>query len=124
MAAVSLVILAGCEEAQDQEAKLASRERQPAEELEAEQTTQARGEPRTLTVVTLDDRARLCPKPDCEEGRELARLPTGVVLEVQDERSIRLPRWDVIWFQVSYEERVGWVSEFETNLAPQTPRYR
>lgn len=124
VAALSLVILGGCEEAQDQEAEQASRERQATGELEAEQLTQPRDEPRTLTAVTLDDRARLCPKPDCEEGQELARLPTGVVLEVQAERSIRLPRWDVIWFQVSYEGRQGWVSEFETNLAPQTPRYR
>ena len=82
----------------------------------------AREVPSNLTVVTLDDRARLCPKPDCEEGQELARLPTGLVLNVQAEKSIHLPRWEVIWFQVSYEGRRGWVSEFETDLAPQTPR--
>lgn len=124
VAALSLVVFAACEDAQDHEAKQASNGRQATAELEVEQATRPRDELRTLTVVTLDDRARLCPKPDCEEGQELARLPTGLVLNVQAEKSIHLPRWEVIWFQVSHEGRRGWVSEFETDLAPQTPRYR
>lgn len=124
LASLVLIILAGCEEAQEEELNQASRERQATADLEAEQPAQPRDEPRTLTVVTLDDRARLCPKPDCEEGQELIRLPTGVVLEVEAQRWIRLPRWDVIWFQVRYEGRRGWVSEFNTDLAPEKPRYR
>ena len=51
------------------------------------------------------------------------RLPTGTDLDVLGEASVRLPLWDVVWFKVTYMGKQGWISEFNTNLAPDEPRY-
>jgi hypothetical protein len=119
-----LLVLGGCGEASDREVTPDSVSQEQSSKREAESLALPPEEPRTITIVTPDDRARLCPQPDCGQKQELGRLPTGVVLEIRAERRVRLPQWDVIWFQVSYEGRRGWVSEFETDLTPQTPRYR
>lgn len=99
----------------------------PAERLrlraEEERAARLARAPETVEIVTADGRARLCPEPDCDEGGELRRLPTGIELQVEDVATVRLPRWSVLWYRVSFEGTTGWVSEFNTSAAPAEPRY-
>jgi hypothetical protein len=77
-----------------------------------------------IKIITLNDRARLCPKPNCEEGEHLLRIPTNTELKVESFVRQRMPLWDVIWYKVTYKGKQGWISEFDTNKAPSQPRYR
>ena len=78
----------------------------------------------TIRIVTLDNRTRLCPKPNCGQGQEILRIPTNTKLEVQSKISINLGSWNVVWYEVIYKGKKGWVSEFDTDKAPAQPRYR
>ena len=77
-----------------------------------------------IKIITLENRARLCPNIDCGEGQELLRLPTNTKLKVISSSKQRLPMWNVIWYKVTYKGKQGWVSEFNTDRAPKEPRYR
>jgi len=77
-----------------------------------------------ITVVTPDNRARLCPVANCDDGAEIARIRTGSQLEVMETEIVTLPLWAVVWYKVSYKTKIGWVSEFDTNKAPAQPRPR
>jgi len=77
----------------------------------------------TIRIVTLDNRARLCPKANCGQGQEILRIPTNTRLEVQSKIFINLRLWDVVWYEVIYKGKKGWVSEFDTDKAPAQPRY-
>jgi len=78
----------------------------------------------TIRIVTLNNRARLCPKANCGQGQEIFRIPTNTKLEVQSKISINLNLWNVVWYEVIYKGKRGWVSEFDTDKAPVQPRYR
>ena len=78
----------------------------------------------TIKIVTVDNRARLCPKADCGQGKEILRIPTNTKLTVQDRIIIHFPVWDVVWYKVTYNGKTGWVSECDTDKAPDEPRYR
>ena len=78
----------------------------------------------TIKIVTLENKARLCPNIGCNQGQELLRLPTNTKLKVEMSSKQRLPMWDVIWYKVIYKGKEGWVSEFNTDKAPKEPRYR
>lgn len=77
-----------------------------------------------LRIVTPDNRARLCPKIDCGQDQELLRIPTNTKLKVESSSKHRMRMWDVIWYKVTYKHKQGWVSEFNTDKAPEEPRYR
>lgn len=77
-----------------------------------------------IKIITVENRARLCPKVDCAEGQELLRLPTNTELKVESSSKQRLPMWDVIWYKVTFKGKQGWISEFNTDKAPNKPRYR
>lgn len=98
----------------------------PLEEARQRATKERRARlanaPETVTAE-VGGRARLCPRPDCGEGTELRRIPAGAELEVEDVAMVRLPRWSVWWYQVTYEGTTGWMSEFSTSEAPLEPRY-
>jgi len=77
-----------------------------------------------IRIVTPDNRARLCPKPNCAQGQERLRISTNMELKVESSSRYRMPLWDVVWYKVTYRGKQGWVSEFDTNKAPKEPRYR
>jgi hypothetical protein len=77
-----------------------------------------------IKIVTVEDRARLCPKINCGEDQELLVIPTNTELKVEASSTSNLPLWDVIWYKVTYKDKKGWVSEFDTDKAPEEPRYR
>ena len=77
-----------------------------------------------IKIVTPQDKARLCPKLDCDLGQEILRLPTGTQLVVESSAKFSLPNWDVVWYQVTYKGKQGWVSEFNTDVKPEGLRYR
>lgn len=62
--------------------------------------------------------SRICPQPDCNQGQELARVPTETDLTIRDCRIVHQPAWDVAWYQVAFNGTRGWISEFETTSAP------
>lgn len=67
----------------------------------------------TVTVVTQNDRARLCPQPNCGTGEQLARILTGTTLSVIDSRSVKTGMQENRWYRVRYEGQEGWISEFD-----------
>ena len=69
----------------------------------------------TITVVTVNNRARLCNAPNAGENGTLGRINTGTKLKVLDTTSVRLPAWNVTWYKVTYKKKTGWVSEFDTD---------
>ena len=78
----------------------------------------------SIKIVTPDNRARLCPRPDCKQGEEIGRIPTNTLLRVESSHTVSFPILDVIWFKVKYQGIEGWVSEFDTDKAPKEPRYK
>ncbi|MBW7996248.1 MAG: SH3 domain-containing protein [Candidatus Glassbacteria bacterium] len=100
-----------------------NRDNPPAPVEQAQTQTAPAASVDTITIVTVDNRARLCPQPNCGQGQELLRIPTGTKLEVQSKTTIRLPAWNVIWYKVTYNGKTGWLSEFDTDKAPAEPRY-
>jgi hypothetical protein len=77
-----------------------------------------------IKIVTPNDRARLCQNPNCDQDQEILRIPTNTELKVESLIRHRMPLWDVVWYKVTYQGKRGWVSEFDTNVAPNEPRYR
>jgi hypothetical protein len=77
-----------------------------------------------IKIITVDGRARLCPKPLCNQDQELLRIPTNTELKVEEVSRERLPMWDVVWYKITYKGKRGWVSEFDTDKAPKEPRKR
>lgn len=70
---------------------------------------------RTLTVVTTNDRARLCPRPNCGSGEQLARVPTGTTLPILGSRPVSSGMQEIRWYRVRLEGDEGWLSEFDVN---------
>jgi hypothetical protein len=70
-------------------------------------------------VMIVFQPAQICPSPSaCLDGSEVAWVPPGTTLGVLALQVEELPRSNVHWFQVEYEGRAGWVSEFSTDKAP------
>jgi len=70
-----------------------------------------------ITILTAENRARLCPRPNCGQGKELLRIPTNTQLRVLGSHTQRQPTFDVTWYKVKYQEKEGWVCEFNTDKA-------
>jgi hypothetical protein len=77
--------------------------------------------PSSVTIAGPES-CQLCADPDCEDD-PILRIPPGIELTVEDTRAVKLPKWSVIWFQVTYKGKTGWISEFVTDAAPAEPRY-
>jgi hypothetical protein len=78
----------------------------------------------TIKIITPETQARLCPKPLCRQGQELARILANTEFKVEEVSRERLPMWDVVWYRITYKGKRGWVSEFDTDKAPKEPRRR
>lgn len=66
-----------------------------------------------IKIVTAKNRARLCPEPQCNEGKELLRLPTNSNV-IAKEATAQVN--NAIWYNVEYQGKNGWVSQFDTNV--------
>lgn len=71
--------------------------------------------PDSLTIVTPDNRARLCGNTECPQGSELARISTGTKLVPRDSVVVRSPAVDVTWYVVEYKAKRGYVSIYNTD---------
>jgi len=80
--------------------------------------------PKTIKVITANNRARLCPSPGCGSNQEIARVATGTKLKVEGAATQSLPNWDVTWYKVKYKGKQGYVSEYDTEAGPNTPKLR
>ncbi|MCE5271966.1 hypothetical protein LLH00_11880 [bacterium] len=76
----------------------------------------------TITILTIDNRARLCPYAQCGQDEEILRILTGTKLKVEDFIVIEGPMYNVIWYKVKYKGKEGWVSEFDTDKASMPAR--
>ncbi len=72
----------------------------------------------SVIIVTLGVRARLCPYPDCGQDAHIARIPEGTILVVRMIMNIALKLWTVPWYQVNYRGTTGWISMYDTKIAP------
>ena len=72
----------------------------------------------SVIIVTPGVRARLCPYPDCGQDAHIARIPEGTILLVRMIMNIDLKLWTVPWYQVNYRRTTGWISMYDTKIAP------
>lgn len=70
-----------------------------------------------VTVVTPGVEARLCPTPACGPDQHITRIPEGTVLTVENTEEFVIGTFRVKWFEVVYEEKRGWISIYDTNMA-------
>jgi len=95
----------------------------PGEEPRSEtEAVQQEVTPDSLTIVTPNNRARLCPKAACADGKQIARIPTGVKLLPSDSVVVKSKAVDVTWYLVEYVGRTGYVSILDTDRPP--PKYK
>ena len=77
----------------------------------------AASDPAQVTVVYQP--TQLCPSPAaCQQGDELAWIPTGTSLDVSGQHAQELQSSEVQWFYVEYDGSTGWISEMATDRAP------
>lgn len=76
----------------------------------------------TVTVNTLNDRARLCPVPNCGSGEHIARISTDTRLVVEKAREVETGMFCIRWFRVTVHDVTGWISEFSTDVAFDKPK--
>jgi len=76
-----------------------------------------------VVITAPGNRARLCPEPNCSEGEELIFIPTGTKIPFKSKVTVPrpMPYWSVLWYEVEYKGKRGWVSELDTNYGPKTP---
>ena len=72
----------------------------------------------TVTIVTPGVTARLCPQPMCAPDQHIMRVAEGTELEVEGIENVKICSIQVTWFQVAVEGNTGWISIFDTNIAP------
>jgi hypothetical protein len=70
-----------------------------------------------VTIVTPGTLARLCPYPNCGQNQHIIRIPEGTVLEVEGIMDVKSGVLTVKWFEVTYKEKRGWISIFDTDKA-------
>jgi len=70
-----------------------------------------------VTIVTPGTVARLCPYPNCAQNQHITRIPEGTILEVEGIMDVKSGVLTVKWFEVTYKEKRGWVSIFDTDKA-------
>ena len=72
----------------------------------------------TVTVVTPGVTARLCPQPMCGPDKHIMRIAEGTDLKVAGVEDIKIGTMVVTWFQVAVEGNSGWISIYDTDMAP------
>ncbi len=78
----------------------------------------------SVIIITQGVRARLCPYPDCGQDVHTSRIPEGTVLivrniiNIEPKRVLGFKGWTVSWYQVNYMGTTGWISMFDTEIAP------
>ena len=68
--------------------------------------------PLSIKIVSLEDRAKLCPKPACGQDKEISRIKTNSILSVRASKTIKHGMMKSRWYKVIYNGKTGWVSEF------------
>jgi hypothetical protein len=77
-----------------------------------------------VIIVMSGSGARLCAYPRCEQGKNIALIPEGTVLEVEGITNIKTntvltAEWGLViyvterWFEVTYEGKRGWIDRFD-----------
>ena len=72
----------------------------------------------TVTVITPDVSARLCPYPNCGQEQHITRIPKDTQLTVEGIKIVKVGgtvKWEVTWFEVTYKGKRGWVSIYNTD---------
>jgi hypothetical protein len=68
-----------------------------------------------VKIVTPGTVARLCPHPNCGQNAHIIRIPEGTVLEVEGIMNVKSGMMNVIWLEVTYKGKRGWISIFDTD---------
>jgi hypothetical protein len=68
-----------------------------------------------ITIITPGTVARLCPYPSCGQNEQIARIPKGTVLKVEKTQVVNSGMAVATWCQVTYNNKKGWVSIYDTN---------
>jgi hypothetical protein len=71
-----------------------------------------------VTIVTPQVIARLCPFPECGQEQHITRIPQGTVLEIDGIMQTGSKAWPVLWFDVTFKDKRGWISIFDTDKQP------
>lgn len=66
-----------------------------------------------FSVITLDDRARLCKKAGCPSNKAIVRLPTNTILTSTESMIFKSGFIKSRWYKVDYNKMRGWTSEFD-----------
>ena len=69
-----------------------------------------------ITIITPGTVARLCPHPNCGENQHITRIPEGTALKIEGIMQVDNKFIKVKWFEVTYNEKRGWVSIFDTDV--------
>lgn len=69
-----------------------------------------------VKVLTLNDRARLCPNPDCSQDSEIARIKTNSILSVTTTKTVKKGFMKAKWHKVTYDGQTGWISEYNIKV--------
>ena len=71
-----------------------------------------------ISIITPGVLARLCPQPNCGPNKHLARIPEATALEVEGMTETQIGTLPPVkWFEVTYQDKKGWVSIFDTDKA-------
>ena len=68
-----------------------------------------------ITIITPGTVSRLCPYANCGTDQHIARIPKGTVLKVTGIMTVKTGMMSVKWFEVTYDEKRGWISIYDTD---------
>lgn len=68
-----------------------------------------------IKIITPETLARFCPYPNCGSNQNITRIPEGTTLEVEGIQTVKSGLMTVKWFEVTFRDRKGWVSIYDTN---------
>ncbi len=68
-----------------------------------------------VTIITPGTLARLCPYPNCGQDQHITRIPEGTSLVVEGINEVKSGVMSVTWFEVTYKEKRGWISIYDTD---------
>lgn len=82
----------------------------------------------TITLVVSGQDVRLCPNPECLPEDEILWVTASQKLTIADVAAVAAEGavvWDLIWYKVVLDGGpTGWISEYDTDRAPERPRFR
>ena len=68
-----------------------------------------------VTIITPGTLARLCPHANCGSNQHITRIPEGTVLKIEGIIDVKSGYMSVKWFEVTYKNKRGWISIFDTD---------